>query len=81
MDLCCLSLQVDSHQTLLDSAKDKADKLYNQLQGMINEKKLAAQQHLSTTKLCAKLVKQVLLTCASVALIQIDLCIPTILAT
>ena len=81
MDLCCLSLQVDNHQTLLTAAKDKADKLHNKLQGMTNEKKLAAQQHLSTTKLCAKLDKQVLLTCILVAVIQIDLHTTTILST
>ena len=81
MDLCCLSLQVDNHQTLLNSAMDKADKLHNQLQGITNGKKLAAQQHLSTTKLCAKLDKQVLLTCILVAVTQMALCIPTILAT
>ena len=80
MELCCLSLQLNDHQNLLNSAKDKADKLHDQLQGMTDEMKLAAQQHLSTTKLCAKLDKQVLLTCISVAATQIDVHIPTILA-
>lgn len=81
MDLCCLYLQVDNHQTLLKSAKDQADKLDNQLGDMTNEKKFAIQQHLSATKLCAKLDKQVLLTCISVTVTQIDVHIPTILAT
>ena len=83
MDLFCLSLQVDNQETLLNSAKDKADKLHDQLQDMTNGKKLAAQQHLSTTKLCAKLDKQVLLPCTSVTVIQVKLIyyIPIILAT
>ena len=65
------SLQVSHRHTLLNSAKDKADKLREQLQGITNDKKLAAQQHLSTSKLSAKLDKQVLLHCTSMAVTHI----------
>lgn len=70
------SLQVSHHHTLFHSAKDKADKLHEQLQGITNDKKLAAQKHLSTTKLSAKLDKQVLLIRMSMAVTHISYAYP-----
>lgn len=65
------------HRTLLNSANDTAHKLHEQLQGIGNDKTLAAQQHLSTTKLSAKLDKQVPLVCMPMAVTHIQLCMPT----